>query len=865
MKNNKDLIMGISLVVVLFFLTIGYALYEQPLNLNSNLGLKKPGTLEITKLETYASNLPTDAGSLELINGQLSLNYTFKVGNASSEGEQEYEATYLITLTNNSPYDYVFSGFSLEPQLDIQGTTSENAGAVLTYEYSSVVVDKKVNIGETIPVNDKGVVAITIHFVVKSQANNTTIGVGGGANVNTSTDDSGTFYGGIVDAPVTLDLTSAMTKTCFEVDVTNTHKMDLTYNFSLINNNFYLVDSLGNPLGDFQISAPSETRSENSQTVKLCVNIKEGAQFPSETEKTQVVIHPVGLSSFSVGTITINVDKDEEVVFKGLPELSDLSFKALRYNLDTENNSNSSLITSATWTRTDSNGFSMDFWTVELYGRVGETDTLIETFTVGGDEDTTIHELSIPTSVLTSTKFTNIINNNGNFYIRVYGTDAAGYSGKEECGKEGTSSCIVSDLANLKYQFNLTVTSAVTDVSVSSTNTTNNQATVYLNNPFTTVVTVTTTNYTINGVTVTKGSGEEVTTLNSTDHYTYAQKSNSSTAADLSIKENVIDDDINISVASYYSGWSCLIKGTKIKVLGGYKNIEDIKYDDLLEVYSYELGRVVYEYPIKIEKEGKTDTYQRITFSDQSTLDTFSSHGIFSKDLNQYVSVLDRENFNIGTTVLKIENGKFKEVKVIKIEEIHEDTTYYHIASTRYLNVLANDFLTTDPILPISNIFTFNDDLTWGSDREEYLRTNDFIPYEYLKDYFPKYLYDGIRMHEAKHLINQGIISVEEYVARFSQMNFYPIPTDEFGNNKWMVTTSLDIELNRKGEYYREGSYYHLPKPKTYFNKEFLGWYNTADNKFYQEGDRVLVSYGMYFEAIYKDNNLFRIPKLKNS
>lgn len=43
-----------------------------------------------------------------------------------------------------------------------------------------------------------------------------------------------------------------------------------------------------------------------------------------------------------------------------------------------------------------------------------------------------------------------------------------------------------------------------------------------------------------------------------------------------------------------------------------------------------------------------------------------------------------------------------------------------------------------------------------------------------------------------------------------------------------------------------------LPAPTTYLDKEFIGWYNTADNKYYQEGDLVRVNYGMFFEAIYK-------------
>lgn len=836
MKNKKDIILGITIILIIVFMTIGFAFEDKILTLNNNLSLTKPGTIYIKEINVSSSNLPTDAGSLVLKNGKIELDYTFSV----SKEEKNYSATYLITIQNDSPYDYTFSGFNLEPEFKLNGATSQEAGAVLTYEYTDLNLSDQVMINEVIPATEKRTVVITIHFKIKSENDNTTIDVNGSAGVNTSTDNSGTFYGGIVNSPLTLDLTKNNKKECFNVDVTNTYKNQLTYNFTLTNNNFVLVDINENSINDFTISAPSENNNDNTQQIELCLMINEGSQFASETEKTQVVINPTGLGSFSVGTITINVDKDENLTYEGRPEVENVTFETTKYDQD-----NSSLITKVSWSRKDTDGLSIANWYINLYS--DNSTEPITTFTIDGSENISNYELIIPNSILTSTKFTDALNNNNNFYIKVYGKDTAGNSGETYCN-DTNDYCVASNSTSLKYKFTLTYTG-----NASLTNTSNNEATIYLNNPFTTVITSTNSNYTLNGITIKKGTGDTPETLENGTHYNYALQSNSSTTADLTIFENIINDDITIEVATYYSGWECLIKGTKIKVYNGYKNIEDIKYDDLLVVYSYELGKEVYEYPIKIEEEGKTDHYQKITFSDGSILKTFGAHGIFSKDANKFVSVLDRNNFNIGTTVLKIENKKLKEVKVVKLEKIKEETTYYNITSTRYLNIIANDFITTDPILPISNIFSFNKNITWGKDRELYLKTKDFIPYELLKKYFPKYLYEGIRMGEAKYLINQGKINVAEYISKFNKMNFVPIPTDKSGNNKWMITTSIDLENNSKGKYYTEGSTYKLPKAKKYTNKKFIGWYNTADNKYYQEEKKIKVKYGMYFEAIYKN------------
>ena len=59
---------------------------------------------------------------------------------------------------------------------------------------------------------------------------------------------------------------------------------------------------------------------------------------------------------------------------------------------------------------------------------------------------------------------------------------------------------------------------------------------------------------------------------------------------------------IEITATADGNGW-CLAEGTKVLLANGtYKNIENINYDDLLLVYSYETGKFVEEYPIWIEK-----------------------------------------------------------------------------------------------------------------------------------------------------------------------------------------------------------------------------------------------------------------------
>ena len=296
-----------------------------------------------------------------------------------------------------------------------------------------------------------------------------------------------------------------------------------------------------------------------------------------------------------------------------------------------------------------------------------------------------------------------------------------------------------------------------------------------------------------------------------------------------------VTGDLNITGAT--SGNVCLIKGTKVLLADNtYKNIEDIRYDDLLMVWNYETGKLTKEYPIWMEKEKVTDVYTNISFSDESSIGVVGAHAFFSGDYNEFVSVDDKSKFHVGSTILKVDNGRLKEVKVTKIEEVKKKIEYYFVASTRYWNIITNDFVTTDGYTEISNLYKFNDNITWDKNRKVLT-----IDYKEVKDVLPYYMFKGFRAEELGVLIykNQGSIqSFKDYVNTLI-VNNSMLKQPIMKNNKryWMVSNSDNL----KGKLIKEGSYYKLPVGK---------WYSTSENKYYNTGDIVQVWTGMYFEKV---------------
>ena len=783
-----------NIILMLFcfafcLMSVGYALYGETVNLNGNITLQKVGRVEITNASVVSGECSNISNYSNPTYNGLHIEFRF---NTSSEN---FTATYLVTVTNNSNVPYTYTGFPINATVDAGSQTAvPNITSTITHADTGAVLQT----GEFLDVGESITIKLKMDFSLSDKNKNMSVTVNG--DVSVSQDNSGSLIPTI--SPLNGNLKGEDTLAPFTLSVINTFKYDRNFSLSSSNENIIIVDSNGSSLNSFTIPANS------TKEYKVYLKVKEGSIFLTDKTDTNIILSSNMMDNINVGKIELDVDIDINATDHEKPEIGNISI------MISENNPiNGEAIIS--WNRLDTGGSPIINYYIELVnadsGEVKkyETGSSITSYTASG--------LSA-----------------GNYYARVYGEDEAGNIGSDDCSA-GNSYCPSSDKVYLKWVFNVTYDLDGLEYSGAGTANIYQQYTTTLSlSRWSTKALPDTVNITMGGKSLVSGTD-----------YTY-----DSSSGDIII--NKVISDINIEASA--KNTSCLVEGTKIKLANGnYKNVEDINYDDLLMVYDHENGGVTYEYPIWIEKVKKASVYQKTTFSDGTYLNTYGSHSVFSYDAMDYVNVSDRDKYHVGTRVMKIDsNGKRKIVSVVKIESINDEINYYHVSSTRYHNVLANDVLTTDGTGVTMYLYNFNDDLTWGNFRDEFLAKNDLFTYEYLKPIFPKYLYYGYRMAEGKNPYNQGRLDISYIAYLLNVNNTKEIFKDKDGTNLWMVTTSDDLvnPFNKKKYLRKEDSYYTLPIPKN--KNKFIGWLNTGDNKVYRPFDKVKVLHGMHFVAKYE-------------
>lgn len=786
LKKNQNIFLLLLVVMVISFMTVGFASYGKILEFGGSVTLKPDGKLEILNINLVSSSNVSDSEIPVITNNTINFKITF------SGSEELYYAVYSLDIINNSSYDYVYNDFQFTPVVNSSG------GGVGTL---TLTVDGIKN-GDVVKAGETRSITMTLNLEVSDK--DQSYDASASTDIDASQQDRGSVLASI--SVIDDDLTGENNLGMVKLKVINSYSKDINFTVNSTNGNFVVVASDGSELGSLLINA----NEENEYDVYLKIN--DGSIFDSEISSTMLILKCGSLGNITTDTITLSVSKTEEVDNEK-PQIGQVSFVM----------NNTIGQADVSFSRLDSGGSSIVNYTILLYDAT--TDTLINTYNTG--------------SAITEYSITSL--EEGSYYVRVYGIDEAGNSGSEDVDNATTNNiyCRQSETVTMKWIFSV-------DTSGLSNMTSDGATTANIGTTYTATLTARTNYILPNSITVTMGGN----TLTTTD-YTYSSSSGS-----LSIPN--VNGDITISGTAIYSG-ICLLKGTKIRLANGnVKNIEDIRYDDLLGVWSYDTGSLVLEYPIWIEKEGTINTYQLTEFSDGTYLKTTGHHGIFNVDLNMFVSVDDKDNFKIGTKVAKVNNeGKIYTVTVKNIQVINEKVNYYHVVSTRYYNIIANDFITTDGTVLLSNLYGFGDNITWPSLRNIIINDkNNLYTYTDL-NIMPYYMFKGLRAEEAKYLINYGL-SKDLFTSYLSsnQLNEKMLMNpkqDKFGNRVWMVTTSDDLvtEFNKKKYLVKEGKYYILPSPiKT---KDFLYWYNTGDGNNYYVGDKVQIWYGTYFKAIYKE------------
>ena len=776
MNNKQSLIITIITLSIFLFTSVGFAIYNQSLSINGTSLFNKNGEVFISNAVLAShSNLENPQDPV-FTNDSISFNLHFIV-ESNSNLDDDYSATYDITITNESFFGYAFASSVFNPSVE----TINNQDMNISYDITGITV------GEIIPRLSSRTFQLTISMFPRSPGD---YNVTGDSEVNLNEEgqeDTGSLIASIPNNS-SVNLINN-TRDRVVVTVINTYETAQTFSFSSGNNNFVLVNSSGQALSSFTIPA------NTTDTYDVYIQVANGVAFAVDSQPMNLLFTG-STSTVSLGNVTCHVPKDNTLLDDEPPIISNVNASFVAQNG----------VVNLSWSATDVSG--IDHFIIDV---MNDSDQVVNTITT--------------TNANTSYQVNGL--SNGTYYFKVYGEDVKQFNGKTMATGCSASSGYCSQSNSDTYTWTFPVTFNLTDLNTNGANTctigTSYSCTLTASGLFRGLP---------NSVTI------NMNNQNLTSGYTYSNSSGQITI-------NNVTGPITITAQARTT--TCLVEGSKVLLANGsYKNIEDVTYNDLLAVWSYDNGNITYEYPIWIEQTKTSTHYQRTHFSDGSYLDTIGYHGVYSSTYNMFISVDDYSKYKVGTKITKVDNGILKDVTITKIEMIYKPVNYYHVVSTRYYNIIANDFITTDGTVVLTNLYGFDKNITWPTSvRNSVVNDkNKLYSYEELKDVLPYYMFVGLRAEEGKHLNNYGLdLNTFKYYLSKNQSNeemLLPVNTNNNGKRMWMVTTSRD-NLTFKNKYlFEEGSYYVLPVTSS-------KWFNTSDNKYYYAGDKVLVSHGMHF------------------
>lgn len=634
-----------------------------------------------------------------------------------------------VDADNNVDFDLTFKSgvtennntFTATYRFTMQNTTSSDyvftaPVSNLTLRLSSTTTSEVyyelsgISVGDTIPANS----TVNFNVILSADYVSGTHGVEGEMGVEPVEDKSGSLVGSISGSNQG-DLTGNNDLAMFQLSVQNTFSSAKTFTIGILGNDFAVANSTGGYL-DAQTIAANTTA-----TYTFYVKKATGATYGSDYVNAAVVISYDGTETSS-GTLKLAVDKDPSYVDNEAPYISNVSI------------SRNNTIGSATvsWTGTDN---------------VGVASYAIYPCTKNNNSYTCSSPVTGISGDTTSYTLTNL--SDDTYGVVVVGYDDEGNTATQtEIDSATTDPGHASRSEDTELRWTFTVTGNISNGSLS-----NNGATIQMGGTYTGTISPNSNYSTPGSITVTMGG----ITLTSGTDYTYRSGS---------ITINSVSGDIVITASCPYD-W-CLIEGTLVTLADGTKvPIEEVNYDMLLKVWNYETGSVGAEYPAWVEKEGITERYQLTKFDDGTELKTAGWHGVFDVDKNEFVSV-DSAGFGVGTRVYKVnENDELEIITVTSIEYVEEEVRYYHVVSSQYYNIIANDIITTDGAVYLSNLYGFDENIKWPALRDEIMSDpNNLYTYADFEDIgMPRKMFDDLRVREGKYLATRYGITLEVFKA----------------------------------------------------------------------------------------------------
>ena len=406
-------IIALITVTVLCFMSAGFALYNQVLNLNGDVGVNTQGDFYINDVRLVSSTNVDTSSLPTYTNDHISFNLKF-----DDLGDDSYTAVYEIDVINDTFYDQTFNGVIYDPII------KDSNGNVIDSQYFNYTIS---GIDDyTFPRLSTTTLTINIVFTPPVDGDYT---VEGELEIDAVEKPEGNLRGTIVGTVG--DLTGNNEMVPFKVNVINTYTTNREFRLKLSNSNFVICDQNGNDIS-FNINTNTE------QEFTFYIKKKDGVLFNSSSYDVSISLISTNLPTNNCGSVTLLVDEDSGYTDEDPPVISNLGATIL-----------------------DTNG------SVEVNFAGTDESNIVEYHIIAYRNNREVSNVTVDSST-TSYTFTNLTE--GTYTFAVYGVDSEGNSGANYVSSATTDEGFAMKTSPIECKWNFSVTYDVTNLTTTNGN-----------------------------------------------------------------------------------------------------------------------------------------------------------------------------------------------------------------------------------------------------------------------------------------------------------------------------------------------------------------------------------------------------------
>ena len=428
LKDNKiirlNLFLSLFLVVLLMSLSVGFALFTQVINVGANVALETQGSFEITNVTKMSSN-NTSSAVPSWTADTIDFHLTF----LRNVNNPVYNATYNITLTNDTFYERLISDFDCD--FEVNGDNGDPLGEL---QYEIIGIEE----GDVIQPLSEEIATIVFTFTPNVDVNE--YYVTGELSINSNEKAFGEITVNSI-IPTTGSVKNGALQQ-ITVSLNSTYETDRVISFNIASDKLELVTAGGTALGNFTILAHSE-----EQIYTFYIKAKSDALFPDDTITVSLSVMSLGLPNVNLGSVTLEVDKEEVYVDTTPPIISNVVATM----------SNEVGVVNLSWSGTDDYS-GVKSYTILVCNNAG---TVVQTIDAGTNTSYAVTGLSNGTTAST-------------YKFKVYGTDNDDNTASSDDIANATTAsgyCVATESDS--YQWVFSVTRKLNKVSFSGETTAN--------------------------------------------------------------------------------------------------------------------------------------------------------------------------------------------------------------------------------------------------------------------------------------------------------------------------------------------------------------------------------------------------------